>query len=191
VGRDWEQVIAEFRTVMPPEVESRQPFEVSWPRLRNFHGRDQMLIDLHTALIPADGKVGIKTQGMYGTGGIGKTQLAVEYAYRYRFFYPGGVYWLNAADDWQRQLVVIADHLGEVAEQQGSALRQSAQEGAARHWEMHDALLVWWGRDGSPAALYRAEAESTVLVPISATRCGIGDGAGRVLVIEVVNPPKQ
>ena len=34
-----------------------------------------------------------------GMGGIGKTQLAVEYAYRYKEKYPGGIYWVNAAQD--------------------------------------------------------------------------------------------
>ena len=44
--------------------------------------------------------MGIRPAGLTGLGGIGKTQLAVEYCYRYRDAYPGGVFWLNAAGEW-------------------------------------------------------------------------------------------
>jgi len=106
---NWDRGISEFIKVMPPAHESAVPFIVSWPRLRNFKGRDQQLIDLHNALHVEDGRAGIKTAGMFGTGGIGKTQLAVEFAYRYRFYYPAGVYWLNAAADWGSELAACAD----------------------------------------------------------------------------------
>jgi len=109
---NWDRGIAEFIRVMPPVQESAIPFIVSWPRLQNFKGRDQMLIDLHNALHVENGKVAVKTAGMYGTGGIGKTQLAVEFAYRCRFYYPAGVYWLNAAADWQTEIAEAADRLG-------------------------------------------------------------------------------
>jgi WD40 repeat protein len=109
---DYERVIQELKQVIPGARGEQVPFVVSWPRLRNFRGRDQQLVDLHAAMQHEDGKAGIKTAGMYGTGGIGKTQLAVEFCYRYRFYFPGGVYWLNAAQDWQGELADVADHLG-------------------------------------------------------------------------------
>lgn len=38
------------------------------------------------------------TVASIGLGGIGKTQLAVEFAHRYGRFFPGGVFWLHCAE---------------------------------------------------------------------------------------------
>jgi hypothetical protein len=49
------------------------------------------------------------TASFQGIGGLGKTQLAVEYADRYGETYPGGVLWLDADRDIDAQLLRISD----------------------------------------------------------------------------------
>ncbi len=50
--------------------------------------------------------------GMIGMGGVGKTQLAVQLAYRYEQRFPAGVFWMTATGrshfDWQRRLADLA-----------------------------------------------------------------------------------
>lgn len=50
-----------------------------------------------------------QTAAFVGFGGLGKTQLAVEYAHAYRSSYRAGVYWLNADEDLNAQLARLAE----------------------------------------------------------------------------------
>jgi tetratricopeptide (TPR) repeat protein len=67
------------------------PFRVPYARNPLFQGRETELAALFAAL-PAG-----PTPAITGTGGLGKTQLAVEVAYRVweQEVFPGGVFWLS------------------------------------------------------------------------------------------------
>jgi hypothetical protein len=64
------------------------------PRLPDFAGRAAWLSRLHGALTRPDGASPVVIQGLCG---IGKTQLAVEYAHRYSREYDL-VWWIPCAD---------------------------------------------------------------------------------------------
>jgi WD40 repeat protein len=79
-------------------TESQAPFIVPFPRNRDFVGREEDLLHLHRSLSgPGLHPVGIRPAGLTGMGGIGKTQLAVEYVFRNRDGYPDGIFWIDAA----------------------------------------------------------------------------------------------
>src|SRR5262249_3094385 len=84
--------------VMSLEQASREPqpvFNVPHPRNEFFQGREDGIADLRTQLTRQRKAALAQAQAITGLGGIGKTQTAVEYAYRYRDEYSA-VVWLNA-----------------------------------------------------------------------------------------------
>ncbi len=84
-------------------------FAVPFPRNPRFVGRDGDLLQLHE-MLRGDKPVGIV--GLTGIGGIGKTQLAVEYAYRHQADHEGGVFWVNAVGDLVEGLARCAHAAG-------------------------------------------------------------------------------
>ncbi|MFI9598759.1 FxSxx-COOH system tetratricopeptide repeat protein [Streptomyces sp. NPDC052043] len=81
------------------------------PRNHIFTGRDELITQLHARL--ADRRAAIVPQAFFGLGGVGKTQLAVEYLYRYQSQYQL-VWWINAEDPAlvRTSVAALAPHLG-------------------------------------------------------------------------------
>ena len=88
---------------------SRLPFESS----PNFVGRETELKALAQAIGTAQPAV-VMPAVATGLGGIGKTSLVTEFAYRYGVYFHGGVFWLNCADPEQvaSQIAACAADLG-------------------------------------------------------------------------------
>jgi len=83
---------------------------IEFPINPAFIGRDAALLKLAMALkgsdITAIGQITAAT----GLGGIGKTQLASEFAHRYGQYFAGGVFWLNCerAENMEAELMACA-----------------------------------------------------------------------------------
>lgn len=72
-------------------------------------GRKQALQEVRAVLTQGRPTAIGQAVAFRGLGGLGKTQLAVEYAYRFKEAYPNGVIWLNADQDIDSQLIDLAE----------------------------------------------------------------------------------
>src|SRR5215470_16624141 len=74
-----------------------------------FVGRGDELLRVAAALEGGDTTVALgQVVASTGLGGLGKTQLAVEFVHRYGRFFPGGVFWLSFASADEIPLQVAA-----------------------------------------------------------------------------------
>jgi hypothetical protein len=70
-------------------------WNIPYPRNAVFTGREEILARIHTQLQAGRTMALSQAQAISGLGGIGKTQIAIEYAYRYRHEYQA-VLWVRA-----------------------------------------------------------------------------------------------
>jgi len=81
-----------------------------------FVGREGLPEQIWTSLNKS-GRAAIgQAVNIKGIGGLGKTQLAVEYAHLYREKYKNGVFWLTADEDLNVQLIKIGENLGWISQ---------------------------------------------------------------------------
>ncbi|MDC0679321.1 AAA family ATPase [Sorangium atrum] len=103
-----------------PKVQFRVPLA----RNPSFVGRDEELEQLHRMLREPRPR-GRRPVLLTGMGGIGKTQLAVEHAFKHEASYPDGVYFINATgDNWRPAIAKLAVDLDLKAEAAPEAERQ-------------------------------------------------------------------
>lgn len=96
------------RESLPSVRELPKQFRIPYRSLGNgFVGRvsdlwaiDDMLASKNTTVIEGVGVV-------MGTGGLGKTQLAIEYVHRFGHRYQGGVFWIDAEQGFSSFIVQI------------------------------------------------------------------------------------
>jgi len=138
---------------LAPFLRSLAPsrFLINFPRNPGFLGREDELTRLHAALSGSgsgSGPVGIgpagsaRAAGLIGMGGIGKTQLAVEYSYRQHEAgtYPDGIFWINAAEPLDQGFARLARDLGMARTDQALDQQVRSAFDALGRWKK--ALLV-------------------------------------------------
>lgn len=84
-------------TTILPLAEQDQNFYVPYPRNPYFTGQDGELDDIYSFFFSSKNSSNVRSLALVGMGGSGKTQLAIEYAYRYSKQYSA-IYWLQADD---------------------------------------------------------------------------------------------
>ena len=123
---------AQRSTASAPAFPGGLPSIWNVPHLRNpnFTGREGLLDDLRKSL--ASGQAAAVTQAIAGLGGVGKTQLATEYAYRYASEYDA-VWWVRS----EESATLGADYAalaGELGLPESEATDQSVAVQAVRRW---------------------------------------------------------
>lgn len=85
-------------------------------RNEDFTGREAILQQMASYFWtrPEENSPSIKIVALTGMGGVGKTQTAIEYTFRYGRYYPGGVFWMSfdEADDVPAQVAVVGSERG-------------------------------------------------------------------------------
>ena len=117
-GRDTSQLqeldrLIWSQTLMPP-CKGKLPTSYHLPFARNqvFTGRKQDLLKL-AGLVFGRHNTTLVTQLVEGMGGVGKTQLAVEFCYRYGRFFKG-VHWLTLQNpaEFEEQVALLGGKMG-------------------------------------------------------------------------------
>jgi tetratricopeptide (TPR) repeat protein len=142
VTRGLRKVIEEWTTsAVSTPLSSELYWHVPYQRNPYFTGQEAILIHLHNQFRVDGSTASTRIQAISGLGGIGKTQLALEYAYRHRNEYQT-VLWANAdaRESLVSEYVALATFL-ELPERE--AQDQGMIVEAVKYWlDTHDRWLL-------------------------------------------------
>src|SRR5581483_3769073 len=134
----------EARQLLEASLTALSPYWlVPLPRNPFFTGREAILEALHTQLGVDQAVALTQSSALHGLGGIGKTQIALEYAYRHALEYSA-VFWIRA--ETEEQIVTSLLHMADVLELPGRNEKdQQRVVAAVQRWlGAHNQWLVIW-----------------------------------------------
>ena len=126
----WHFKLSAFDDPISPSAFHQTPkHNILHGRNRHFSGREEWLTRLHQAL--KNGQTAVVTQAIAGLGGVGKTQLALEYCHRHLDAYSL-IWWLVAENE-----VTLAESVSELGQALGLPISQlpdpQARVAAVKH----------------------------------------------------------
>lgn len=155
LGRQLGLSEAEMRQFLEASLTAISPYwSVPYQRNAFFTGREALLDMLHQ-LLHTDHAVALtQSYALHGLGGIGKTQIALEYAYRYALNYSA-VFWIEAEtiESIQASMGRIAAYLR--LPERGDTDQQRIMA-AVQHWlSTNGTWLLIWDNVEDPELLQR------------------------------------
>ncbi|WP_339380461.1 NB-ARC domain-containing protein [Coleofasciculus sp. FACHB-SPT9] len=125
-------------------VKSNPPQNIPYRGVANFVGRTDELETLHREL-----RRGNRLCSISGMGGVGKTELATQYAQQHEADYPGGICWLPARESNLANGIVQffllrmeQEVLKEFKEIRSELNLQKQVEWCWQHWEPSEGLVL-------------------------------------------------
>jgi tetratricopeptide (TPR) repeat protein len=146
IAKAVEEIRAKPLKVTTPPGQERI-WNVPHRRNPNFTGREELLAELRGEL--TSGKHAALTQAVFGLGGVGKTQLATEYAYRYAGEYD--VVWWVRSEEAATLAADYAGLAGRLGLPEANARQQEVIVEAVRNWlEGHPRWLLVFDNANRP-----------------------------------------
>jgi len=134
----------ETRQLLEASLTALSPYWlVPLPRNPFFTGREEILEALHAQIGINQAVALTQSSALHGLGGVGKTQIALEYAYRYALEYSA-VFWIGA--ETEEQIVSGLLQIADILQLPGRDDKDQQRMGAAvQNWlSTHSRWLLIW-----------------------------------------------